>query len=126
MKSSPRKRRGWLVIRCEPGREAVVRNEMLDQLALHGLESRIEDLVIPKERITHIRRGRRSSEERTYGILLVKAILDESTARRISETPGVTKLIRSMEESERVLRAEVEDEHPKVRIRWFPSDRSGS
>jgi len=104
MKGSDQTPAGWFVIRCEPGREAALQNDVLDRLTLHRLESKVEKFFIPSEIATgRYSDGRRSCSERTYGLLLVRATLDEPTARCISETPGVQELIRSIEESERLV-----------------------
>jgi len=119
MKKSTRSSVEWSVIRCEPGNEAALMNELLDRLTLHRLESRIEEFFIPSERTTVIRGGRKSSREKTLGLLLVKGQLDEQTSRCMSETPGVLKLLRE-EEGDRLLK-EFSDEKPRVRIEWAPS-----
>ncbi len=62
-----------------------------------GLEDHIEDVFVPTEEVTEIRRGRKVTTEKRFfpGYVLVKMELSDQTYHLIKETPKVTGFLGS-------------------------------
>lgn len=87
----------WYVLRVQPGREDVVKEALWKRIQTHNLESALSTLMVPTERVTEIKSGkRRSFDRRTFpGYVMAEIETDdegfipEDVWYLIRETPGV-------------------------------------
>ena len=65
----------WYVIRAVTGQEAKVKKYITTELARVGLDSQVEDILVPTEKIIQIRKGKKVQKEKTYfpGYIMIKA-----------------------------------------------------
>lgn len=65
----------WYVIRAVTGQEAKVKKYITTELARVGLESQVEDILVPTEKVIQIRKGKKVQKEKTYfpGYIMIKA-----------------------------------------------------
>jgi transcriptional antiterminator NusG len=65
----------WYVIRAVTGQEAKVKKYITTELARVGLDSQVEDILGPTEKVIQIRKGKKVQKEKTYfpGYIMIKA-----------------------------------------------------
>jgi transcriptional antiterminator NusG len=65
----------WYVIRAVTGQEAKVKKYITTELARIGLDSQVEDILVPTEKVIQIRKGKKVQKEKTYfpGYIMIKA-----------------------------------------------------
>ena len=65
----------WYVIRAVTGQEAKVKKYITTELARVGLDSQVEDILVPTEKVIQIRQGKKVQKEKTYfpGYIMIKA-----------------------------------------------------
>jgi transcription termination/antitermination protein NusG len=66
----------WYVVRAISGKEKKVKEYLEAEIAHHGLQSLIAQVLIPTEKVYQIRKGKKISKERNYfpGYVLIEAI----------------------------------------------------
>tara|TARA_B110000495_G_scaffold189530_1_gene190682 strand:- start:1717 stop:2268 length:552 start_codon:yes stop_codon:yes gene_type:complete len=67
--------KNWYVIRAVTGQEAKVKKYITTELARVGLDSQVEDILVPTEKVIQIRKGKKVQKEKTYfpGYIMIKA-----------------------------------------------------
>ena len=82
----------WYIIHAISGHEAKVAKAILEQAKKKGLEDKIEDVVVPTETVSEVRRGKKVEVEKKFlpGYILVKADMDENTWHLIKSISKVT------------------------------------
>lgn len=117
----------WYIIHAYSGFEKKVAQAIQDQAKLQGLEPMIEQILVPTEEITEMRRGQKVSSERKFfpGYVLAKMEMTEQTYHLVKNTPKVTGFLGpqgkpipiSEKEAQRIL-MQVEEgvERPKSTI----------
>ena len=65
----------WYVIRSVTGQEAKVKQYIMTELDRVGLDSQVEDILVPTEKVIQIRKGKKVQKEKTYfpGYIMIKA-----------------------------------------------------
>ena len=65
----------WYVIRAVTGQEAKVKKYITTELARVDLDSQVEDILVPTEKVIQIRKGKKVQKEKTYfpGYIMIKA-----------------------------------------------------
>ena len=65
----------WYVIRAVTGQEAKVKQYIMTELDRVGLDSQVEDILVPTEKVIQIRKGKKVQKEKTYfpGYIMIKA-----------------------------------------------------
>ena len=109
----------WYVIHVHSGFERKVRESILEQAERHGMMDQIEDIVVPVEEVTEVRRGIRVKTERKFfpGYVLLRVCGEQITDHvwhLVIDTPKVTGFLGSKgrpspiseEEANRVLQQE--------------------
>lgn len=126
--------RQWYVLRVQTGREDKVRDSLARRVKESGLEERFGRIVVPTEKISQIREGKRSVRERKIypGYLMVEVDLDEQTWFLVRETPGIGDFIGAHEkpipmrphEVERLLGQETQakEEAPQIKLEFKIGD----
>lgn len=124
----------WYVIRVQAGKEERVRDGIMKRIAARNLSDKVTQAIVPCERVTEMRGGRkRVTARKIYpGYLMIEADIDENADDRaeevwylIRETPGfgdfvgshgrpdpmsdeeVARILGKMEESEKTTTIEV-------------------
>lgn len=87
----------WYVVHVFSSSENKVAVAIREQAALQGLEEQIEDILIPTEEVTEIRRGARVETERKFfpGYILVKMELNDRTWHLVQTQNRVTGFLGS-------------------------------
>ena len=82
----------WYIVHAYSNFEKKVGDAIVQAAAEKGMEDLIEEVFVPTEEVTEVRRGRKITTERRYfpGYVLVKMILNDNTYHLINDTPKVT------------------------------------
>jgi len=81
----------WYVVRAISGKEKKVKDLMNVEIQRNGLESYVNQILIPTEKVFQIRNGKKISKERNFfpGYILVEAALIGEVPHVIKGTNGV-------------------------------------
>ena len=81
----------WYVIRAVSGQEAKIKDYIVSEIERLGFSNKLEDILVPTEKIVQIRNGKKISKERTYfpGYIMIKADLT-------GELPHVIKSVTNV------------------------------
>ena len=82
----------WYVVHAYSNFENKVADSIREQAKQRGLSSLFEDIMVPKEKVVEVRRGRKVDAERKFfpGYVLVKMKLTDEAFHLIKNTPKVT------------------------------------
>lgn len=82
----------WYIVQAYSNFERKVAESLKEKVASAGLEHLFEDVLVPTEKVTEVRRGRKVDAERKFfpGYVLVKMELTDETFHLIKNTPKVT------------------------------------
>lgn len=82
----------WYIVHAYTNFERKVADAIRERARQAGLEHLIEDIVVPTEEVTEVRRGRKVLAERKFltGYVLIKADLTDQVFHLIRNTPKVT------------------------------------
>ena len=81
----------WYVIRAVSGQEGKIKDYIASEIERLGFSKKLEDILVPTEKIVQIRNGKKISKERTYfpGYIMIKADLT-------GELPHVIKSVTNV------------------------------
>jgi transcription termination/antitermination protein NusG len=81
----------WYVVRAIAGQENKAKQYLESEIARLKLESIIQRVVIPTEKVFEIRNGKKRTRERSYlpGYILLQAQLEPETIQVIRDVPGI-------------------------------------
>ena len=67
----------WYVVRAVSGQENKIKTYIENEITRFGLNSFIEEILVPSEKVVQIRNGKKINKERTYfpGYIMIKANL---------------------------------------------------
>ena len=82
----------WYIVHAYSNFEKKVAESIREQAKQRGLEELFEQVLVPTEKVTEIRRGRKVDAERKFfpGYVLVKMNLTDEAFHLIKNTPKVT------------------------------------
>jgi transcriptional antiterminator NusG len=82
----------WYIVHAYSNFERKVAEAIRERAQQHGLSELFEEVLVPTEEVTEIRRGRKVSSERKFfpGYVLVKMELTDQAYHLIKNTPKVT------------------------------------
>ena len=82
----------WYIIHAYSGFENKVREQILADATRMGLESQVESVEVPTEKVTEIRRGKKVQSERKFfpGYVLAKLTMTDDVYQLVKNTPKVT------------------------------------
>jgi transcriptional antiterminator NusG len=116
----------WYIVHAYSNFEKKVSESIREQAKQRGLEDLFEQVLVPTERVTEVRRGRKVDAERKFfpGYVLVRANLTDAVFSLIKNTPKVTGFLGDSKpvpitdaEAERILHQVQEGvERPKPSI----------
>ena len=87
----------WYVLNIRTGREKSAAKALRQRIEATGLETSIEEILVPVQKKIVIKKGKQEiKEEQIFpGYLLVKMIVDEHTWSIISSTDGIRGFVRT-------------------------------
>jgi transcription termination/antitermination protein NusG len=87
----------WYIVHAYSNFENKVKEFIEEQAKQRGLEQHFEEILVPKEKVTEVRRGRKIDTERKFfpGYVLVKMDLTDEVFHLIKNTPKVTGFLGS-------------------------------
>ena len=82
----------WYIIHAYSGFENKVRDAILSEAERMGLEQLVEQVEVPTETVTEVKRGKKVQVERKFmpGYVLAKLILSDDVYHLVKNTPKVT------------------------------------
>ena len=82
----------WYIIHAYSGFENKVKDSILTEATRLGLESQVEAVEVPTEKVTEIRRGKKVQSERKFfpGYVLAKLVMSDQVYHLVKNTPKVT------------------------------------
>jgi transcriptional antiterminator NusG len=117
----------WYVVHVYSGFEKKIADHLKEQAHTKGLDDQIEDVLVPSEQVTEVRRGQKVSAEHKFfpGYVLVKMELTDEAWHLVKDTPKVTGFLGSKlrptpisdAEADRILKQTQEGvEHPRPAV----------
>ncbi|HPE30711.1 MAG TPA: transcription termination/antitermination protein NusG [Parvularculaceae bacterium] len=87
----------WYIVHAYSNFEKKVAESIKLSAKEKGLENMFEEVFVPTEDVTEVRRGRKIHSERRFfpGYVLVKMVLNDQTYHLIKDTPKVTGFLGS-------------------------------
>lgn len=131
----PESSKVWYVLKVQSNREDSIRDAIMKRIKIAGLEEFIEDVVVPTEKVTEIKSGKKRVMERKFypGYIMIKLDLNDDVWFVIRETPGVGDFVGAggkpvaMTEQDvaKMLgrKEEVEQAAPRLKISFQKGDR---
>jgi len=100
----------WYIIHAYSGFENKVRQSILEQAELKGLDELIEDVLVPTEEVVEMRRGKKVNAERKFfpGYVLAKMEMTDETYHLIKNTPKVTGFLGTASKPSPISQTEVD------------------
>jgi len=82
----------WYIIHAYSGFENKVRDAIMSEAKRLGLESLVEQVEVPTETVTEIKRGKKVQAERKFmpGYVLAKLAMNDDVYHLVKNTPKVT------------------------------------
>ena len=82
----------WYIVHAYSNFEKKVAESLREQANARGLGDKFDDILVPTEKVTEVRRGRKIDTERKFypGYVLVKCELTDEVYHLIKNTPKVT------------------------------------
>jgi transcription antitermination protein nusG len=82
----------WYIVHAHSNFEKKVASSIREQAAQRGLEDKFDEILVPTENVTEVRKGRKVNAERKFfpGYVLVKCDLSDDIYHLIKNTPKVT------------------------------------
>jgi len=96
-KQEPAKGKNWYVIHTYSGYEEAVAKSLMQRVENLGMEDKIFNVIVPKEKKIKIRNGKRKEiEEKIYpGYVLVEITVTDDSWYVVRNTPNVTGFVGS-------------------------------
>ena len=87
----------WYIVHAYSNFENKVAESIRDQAKQRGLSDYFEEVMVPKEKVVEVRRGRKIDAERKFfpGYVLVKMDLTDEAYHLVKNTPKVTGFLGS-------------------------------
>lgn len=85
----------WYVVNVYSGFENKVMETIYEQAEKKGMRDRFEQILIPSEEVTEVRRGQKVAVDRKYfpGYILIKMDLADDTWNLVRDTPRVSSFL---------------------------------
>jgi transcriptional antiterminator NusG len=82
----------WYIVHAYSNFEKKVAEDIENKAKQKGLSDRIEQIVVPTEKVVEVRRGKKVDAERKFfpGYVLMKAELNDAVISLVKNTPRVT------------------------------------
>jgi transcription termination/antitermination protein NusG len=82
----------WYIVHAHSGFEKKVAETIKEQATKKGLDGSFEDILVPTQAITEVKKGKKVNTERKFfpGYVLVKMDMNDATWQVVKNTPRVT------------------------------------
>ena len=82
----------WYVVHVYSGFEKKIAQQIREQAAQKGLADKFDEILVPSEQVTEVRRGQKIDSERKFfpGYVLVKMEMTDDAWHLVKNTPKVT------------------------------------
>jgi transcriptional antiterminator NusG len=92
LSGSPAMTKRWYIVQAYSNFENKVQDSIREQVKQRHLDHLFDEIMVPKEKVTEVRRGRKVDAERKFfpGYVLVKCDLTDEAYHLIKNTPKVT------------------------------------
>lgn len=100
----------WYVVHVYSGFEKKIAEQIKQQAAQKGLADKFDDVLVPTEQITEVRRGQKVDTDRKYfpGYVLVKMEMTDDAWHLVKDTPKVTGFLGARNKPQPVPASEAE------------------
>jgi transcriptional antiterminator NusG len=123
----------WYVVRVQSGREEAVKDGLLRRVKAAGLDPKISQVIVPTEKVTEIRSGRKTVREKKLypGYIMIQMLQDKDAWFLVRETPGIGDFLGLKEpipmaehEVNKMLldQTDAEEDKPKIKIDFQKGD----
>ncbi|HEV3026571.1 MAG TPA: transcription termination/antitermination protein NusG [Planctomycetota bacterium] len=123
----------WYVVRVQSGREESVKDGLLRRVNAAGLGTKITNVIVPTEKVTEIRSGRKTIREKKLypGYIMIQMLQDKDAWFLVRETPGIGDFLGLKEpipmaehEVNKMLveQTGAEEEKPRIKIDFQKGD----
>ncbi len=87
----------WYIIHAYSGFENKVRDAIVSEATRLGLDQLVEQVEVPTEKITEVRRGKKITSDRKFfpGYVLAKLAMNDDVYHLVKNTPKVTGFLGS-------------------------------
>ncbi len=87
----------WYIVQAHSGFEKKVAQSIKDQAVLQDLDSYVEEILVPIEEVTEVRKGKKVTSERKFfpGYVLAKMVMNDVTYHLVKNTPKVSGFLGS-------------------------------
>lgn len=124
----------WYVLRVASGREESVKEGLLRKIQLAGLGDFVPTVLVPTERVSEIKGGKKKFKERKLypGYIIVEMDLTDDVWYLIKDTSGIGDFVGSFQKPAPLAASDVEkilnvlkakEETPEVKIDLEPGER---
>ncbi len=98
----------WYIIHAYSGFENKVRDAIMAEATRMGLEALVEQVEVPVETVTEVRRGKKVQSERKFfpGYVLAKLNMNDDVYHLVKNTPKVTGFLGSSGKPQAISEAE--------------------
>ena len=98
----------WYIIHAYSGFENKVRESIMAEATRKGLDRLIENVEVPTEKVTEVRRGKKVTSDRKFfpGYVLAKLEMSDDVYHLIKNTPKVTGFLGSSGKPQAITEAE--------------------
>ncbi|MFZ2620604.1 MAG: transcription termination/antitermination protein NusG [Alphaproteobacteria bacterium] len=85
----------WYVVQTQSNYEKRVQSLIREQRLLQGMQNLIEEILIPVEKVTEIKKGQKVDTDRKFfpGYVLVKCVMSDDVWHLIKSIPHITSFI---------------------------------
>ena len=85
----------WYVVHASSGFEKQVMRTLKERVALHEMEDRFGEILVPTEEVVEMREGKKRKSERKFypGYVLVQMEMDDASWHLVKNTPRVLGFI---------------------------------
>ena len=98
----------WYIIHAYSGFENKVREAILADATRLGLDTLVEAVEVPTEKVTEVRRGKKVTSDRKFfpGYVLAKLVMNDDVYHLVRNTPKVTGFLGSSGKPQPISEAE--------------------
>ncbi|MCB8882494.1 transcription termination/antitermination protein NusG [Acidisoma cellulosilytica] len=100
----------WYVVHVYSGFEKKIAQQIREQAGQKGLADHFDEILVPSEEVTEVRRGQKVNTERKFfpGYVLVKMELTDEAWHLVKDTPKVTGFLGNRNKPSPITEAEAD------------------
>ena len=100
----------WYVVHVYSGFEKKIAQQIREQAEQKGLADAFDEILVPSEEVTEVRRGQKINSERKFfpGYVLVKMAMSDEAWHLVKDTPKVTGFLGARNKPSPITEAEAQ------------------